>query len=493
MARGDLIAPIAVSDTGDIQALVTAGFGSLTAACFLMLRVAEATAAKAWLAGVQVATVADLGKDKPPLTQVVQVALTSDGLAALGLDPAIIAQFAPEFVRGLARDASRSRRLGDVGDSAPAHWHWGSGDRTPHLAVLLYASDAGALTALEAATEAGLGGGFSIVTRLHTANFAGREPFGFMDGISQPSLDWQGRHQPGSDHYANTIAAGEVLIGYPNEYGRIADRPLLPGEHTLPAAIDDPGWGDLGRNGSYLVHRELAQDVRGFWRWVGREAPDAALPLAEAMVGRRIDGQPLAGLATHAIAGEPRPDSNGFTYDADRDGMICPHGGHIRRSNPRNGDFPVPPRNIFERAADILGLRGKPEADAIASARFHRLLRRGREYGQWLDREAALDQDAPDPQSGINFLCLGASIGRQFEFVQGAWCESAKFGGGSGESDPLLGSRAPFPDEQATDGFTRGCPAGPRLRHDGVPRFVTVKGGAYFLLPGVKALRFIAS
>jgi len=30
-------------------------------------------------------------------------------------------------------------------------------------------------------------------------------------------------------------------------------------------------------------------------------------------------------------------------------------------------------------------------------------------------------------------------------------------------------------------------------RLDGLPPFVTVKGGAYFFLPGIRALRFIAS
>jgi hypothetical protein len=30
-------------------------------------------------------------------------------------------------------------------------------------------------------------------------------------------------------------------------------------------------------------------------------------------------------------------------------------------------------------------------------------------------------------------------------------------------------------------------------RHTGLPQFVTVKGGAYFFMPGMKALQFIAT
>jgi hypothetical protein len=34
---------------------------------------------------------------------------------------------------------------------------------------------------------------------------------------------------------------------------------------------------------------------------------------------------------------------------------------------------------------------------------------------------------------------------------------------------------------------------GPRQRLEGLPQFVTVAGGAYFFLPGIRALRFLAA
>jgi deferrochelatase/peroxidase EfeB len=124
--------------------------------------------------------------------------------------------------------------------------------------------------------------------------------------------------------------------------------------------------------------------------------------------------------------------------------------------------------------------------DAIASSRFHRILRRGREYGRTLPPEQAALPDAPPlplPETGLHFICLNANIARQFEFIQNAWLASAKFAGLTGEADPLLGNRESFPAEQPTDGFGR-------LR--GLPRFITVRGGGYFFLPGLRALRFIA-
>jgi deferrochelatase/peroxidase EfeB len=141
----------------------------------------------------------------------------------------------------------------------------------------------------------------------------------------------------------------------------------------------------------------------------------------------------------------------------------------------------------------------RSQDDAIASARFHRILRRGREYGRKLEKAAAIDPATPNPQAGLHFLCLNSNIARQFEFVQGAWIASAKFAGLSGEQDPLLGNRQSFPAgpvaaaPQRTDSFTRPS-AEPHCRvARNIPRFVQVRGGAYFFLPGLAALKWIAT
>jgi deferrochelatase/peroxidase EfeB len=92
----------------------------------------------------------------------------------------------------------------------------------------------------------------------------------------------------------------------------------------------------------------------------------------------------------------------------------------------------------------------------------------------------------------LHFICLNANISRQFEFVQSAWIASTKFGGMTGESDPLLGNREAIPGCPVTSDFTRQDEGPLRRRVSGLPQFVTVRGGAYFFLPSLRALRFFA-
>ncbi len=95
-------------------------------------------------------------------------------------------------------------------------------------------------------------------------------------------------------------------------------------------------------------------------------------------------------------------------------------------------------------------------------------------------------------QRGLHFICLNANISRQFEFVQNAWMASTKFSGLTGESDPLLGNRQPIPGCPVTHHFTLQRDGGLRRRVTGLPQFVTVRGGAYFFLPSLRALRYFA-
>ena len=78
----------------------------------MLLRVSDAAAARAWLARAPV-TNALPGATPPPT--LLQVALSHRGLLALGVPQDVARGFSPEFVSGMTGDASRSRRLGDVG------------------------------------------------------------------------------------------------------------------------------------------------------------------------------------------------------------------------------------------------------------------------------------------------------------------------------------------------------------------------------------------
>jgi deferrochelatase/peroxidase EfeB len=129
----------------------------------------------------------------------------------------------------------------------------------------------------------------------------------------------------------------------------------------------------------------------------------------------------------------------------------------------------------------------------MSSVRFHRILRRGRKYGPPLSPEEALGTASPgEAELGLYFICLNANISRQFEFIQNAWIANTKFSAMTAESDPLLGNREPIPGCPVTSDFNMPRESGLRRRIQGLPRFVTVRGGAYFFLPGLRALRYIA-
>ena len=478
-------------DLDDIQGLIARGYGKLPAACFLLLRIDDPAAARRWLAAVagEIAT----GRTSPD-EAAVHVAFTHPGLASLGLHPEALAVFPLEFAAGMT-SPHRSRVLGDLEQNAPEHWSWG-GPATPpvHLVLLLYAKNDPTLQAAAARQKAALAsGGLVQVLELPTTPLGDREQasreqvsrehFGFRDGISQPLVEGLAKVGPP----ANTIKAGEIILGYKNGYDRYTERPLLQPDADpdvlLPRDPDPKGTGapDLGRNGSYLVIRQLRQDVRGFWQFLDRATrrPDgnsdaaARLRLAAKMVGRWPSGAPLVMAPEQddpALA-----EANDFRYNlaGDADGARCPLGAHIRRTNTRDSLDPAPGS---QRSIDV--------------ANRHRILRRGRTYGEPLTPNDAL-LDVPPPHAGndrgLHFMCLNANIARQFEFIQHTWANSAKFNGLYDDPDPVTTASGEL-------GSTFTVQASPvRRRVTGVPPFVTVLGGAYFFLPGIRAIRYLAS
>lgn len=460
---------VATLEFDDIQGLVARGYGTLESATFVLLRIDDPASARAWL-GVLAGEVATA--ERGDRSEAVHVALTHSGLRGLGLPEGSLAGFPDEFTGGMTTD-HRRRILGDVGENAPERWRWGGPANPVDAVLLLYAEDQarlGTLAERHAGPAALRAAGLAEVQRLDTSPLAGTEPFGFRDGISQPLIAELGPpDQPGPP--LHTVRAGEFVLGYQNQYGQVAESPTV-------AAADDPGRvlarigdqdrADLGRNGSYLVLRQLGQDVDGFRRFVdqasrgqadGQADPDAGTRLAAKMVGRWPNGAPLTRAPEQPT--DDLAEANDFGYaDGDAAGLGCPLGAHIRRANPR----------------DALDPQAGPE-QSVRSVNRHRLLRRGRAYG-----------DPSDPgERGIHFICLNANIARQFEFVQHTWLNNPKFAGLYDDTDPLVATH------QGNDGRTFTVQARPlRQRVTGLPAFVTVRGGAYFLMPGIRALRFLA-
>jgi Dyp-type peroxidase family len=491
-------------DYADVQGLVRFGYKKMTKASYALLRVRNAAAARTWLRSASVANAVELN---PRPTTALQVAFTALGLVALEVPEPVIAEFSHEFRGGMAQE-SRSRQLGDVEANAPAKWSWGGPGREPHLVVMFFGEPEPYENFVQDSKGPAWDEAFDTLVCLETANFGEFEPFGFKDGISQPEIDWsQKRKTPYAEvDYGNIASLGEFLLGYRNEYGKYTDRPLLNADGNsaeLPSAEDAPRKKDLGRNGTYLVMRQLQQDVRMFWQFAAQQAggdTEKAEKFAEEMVGRTREGDPLVPIQDQPISGiEAKPgakEQNRFTFDQDPVGDRCPFGAHVRRVNPRNTDFPSRPGNLLAKLITMLGFGPNGFRDDLTSSvRFHRIVRRGREYGTQLKPEEALTRSPAgdaNPECGLHFICLNANISRQFEFLQNAWVNSTKFSGLTGESDPLLGNRVPISGCPVTNSFTKQKDGGLRRRVLELPQFIKVRGGAYFFMPGIKTLRYFA-
>jgi Dyp-type peroxidase family len=454
-------------ELNDIQGLIARGYAELRAASYMLLQVDDPAAARAWLAGL-----ADDITPAPahPADSALNVAVTASGLRKLGLPAQAMTGFSNEFTAGMTT-SHRRRTLGDVGESAPEAWLWG-GPNTPSIDVLLllFARDQATLEQRYLALSFA---GVSEILKLDAVDdLDGREHFGFADGISQPTIDGLSSRV---DTPPNTINAGEFILGYPNEYGRYTDRPRLDASadptQLLAADVESSGKVDFGRNGAYVVFRQLSQDVHGFWQYVDQATGSDAEKrtwLAAKMVGRWPSGAPLT---LSPDADDPTlATANDFTYHyGDEFGLNCPIGSHVRRSHPRDMLDPNP-----------------GTAESVALDKRHRLLRRGREYGPPVgDRFSS--PPPGDPDRGLYFICVVGNIARQFELIQHTWVNNSKFNGMYDEPDPLVANHA------ATSA-TFSVPAEPvRTRYTNVPNFVTVRGGGYFFLPGIRALRYLGA
>jgi Dyp-type peroxidase family len=444
---------VTVLDLPNIQGFVIRGY-RLPAAGYLFLRVDDAARARTLLDEVlpQVLTAARWSA-KPESG--INLAVSFPGLRTLGVPEASLNEFPEEFRAGMA---ARADFLGDTGDSAPSEWEecFRSGDA--HVLVMVSAKDGAALEARDRRMREILdaNGGLTVVG--HQAGAAlpgGTEHFGYADGFAQPAIEGSeaeelpGQGAPRGDGRWRPIKAGEFILGYTDE------------EDALPAA---PPPDELSRNGSYLVYRKLEQDVATFRRTL--EAAAAHYPggkelLAAKLVGRWRDGTPLDAApdrSDRALA-EDKLRNNAFDYAGDDDGMRCPVGAHVRRANPRLG---IP----FE---------GK-------LVNRHRLIRRGIPYGDPLPEGA----DDDGRERGVIFMCLQASLARQFEFVQSQWFNDGNVFRLGDDQDVIMGSHDRGGPAKMTVPGRSPFLLGP------LSRVVKVRGGEYFFTPGINGLRYLA-
>jgi len=288
----------------------------------------------------------------------------------------------------------------------------------------------------------------SVIYRLKFSELpGGRNPFGFKDGLHNPHVEGSGEDvHPG---YGPAIKAGEFVMGYPDELGETATSP-------------EPEV--LRRNGTFLAFRKFHTRVAAFRKYLREQAssPEEEELIAAKMVGRWRSGAPLvlAPTSDDPSLGADLDRNNAFNYEDDMKGLKCPFSAHIRRVSPRDA------------------LRNE-----IVAVNLHQFLRRGTNYGQPLP-EGELEEDGAE-RGGV-FLLIGAHLKQQFEFVQSQWVTNGDFINQGTEQDPMIGN------SQVDRTFT--IPKLPiRRRLHGLPQFVDVRGGEYCFMPGIRALKWLAS
>jgi Dyp-type peroxidase family len=455
----------------DIQGLIRHGYPYFKAADYLLLRFDDVAGTKRWLAELRREPRLVELRREPWLHSAdllalqlreedcgAAIAFTRAGLHRLGVPDDDLQSFVIEFQEGMTAE-HRSRLLGDINENAPGAWRWGTGDDLHALLIVFWDPEKWGRANVATPTDKieRIPGRPWILSRLVGVS-TNVEPFGFADGMSQPFVEGLTKKAPSRD--VRAVKAGEFVLGYINEFGSYPASPSVAMNALARGLLREraDGRADFGRNGSFLVMRQLEQHVDKFKAFIAGDEH-----LAARMVGRWKNGSDLVRHGSLDGRGRTMREleaENGFGYHReDRHGFRCPVGAHIRRANPRDA------------LADDAGI---PPEEAQALADRHRILRRGRVY-----RDGA--------EEGLLFLCLNANIERQFEFVQGTWLMNSEFGGLRHETDPLLGYCA----DRETRSMTCQHPRMAR-RVDGLERFVTVRGGAYFFVPGLRAIDYLA-
>lgn len=454
-------------------------------------------------------------RDELP-TATTNVAFSYQGLKHLGLPNESLHSFPDEFTMGMK---ARADILGDDGPSAYHNWDpvWEQ-DKNVHMFLSINARDMDAieeryqqiLQRLEACqgVEQLLGHrakgsdnlGYQDASAIYIDGIpSSKEHFGFTDGISDPYFKGSGsnpanvigggkrtRQDPATMQGWEPLETGEFLLGYRDEAKELPEAPL-------PRL--------LSMNGTFMVYRKLHQNVGSFNRYIenlAKDFPGGAEYLKAKMVGRWSNGAPLslfpkkedadAFMVEYSVAraklyddsltaqqretakahfGTLRKKLTGFDFNQDLEGGVCPMGSHIRRANPR-GCLEYGVKDAFDTPGALVDRR--------------RLVRRGLPYG------SCDDPSSDNGDHGIIFMALNASIFRQFEFVQQQWMNYGNDFKLSNEKDPIIGNQN-GKEHMIIQG--QG-PENPPFFCPNVPRFVTTRGGEYFFIPSITALRMIA-
>ena len=494
-------------ESHEIQSLLFGGMRKLRdATCYLLQLPKEPQKSRAWLG--KVAPYISFG-DRPPADSAQIIAFTQSGLERFG-NAEVLAEFPAAFRQGMSASWRAKNVLKDTGKDAPVEWVWGNGEYQVDAALIVYASakddntvdKVSAKPLLELTKHGG-----EIVTRIETKRLPSegpiREAFGFVDGVSQPIIRGTPRWMRDKDPL-HVVEPGEFILGYPDNRGYMPSTPTVPSsadprnllpEHCDKAVKHDwPDFSrtaantrrDIGKNGSFLVIRQMEQKVECFEKSFAQLAKcfkdhpgrpphltdqEFVVWLKSKAVGRWPDGTSLVRYPHRPGTGWPEdgngpkgqseeviPDNSFLLGTEDPEGINCPFGAHIRRTNPRESFLPG--------SAEQLAIVGR-----------HRILRVGRPY----DLKNGQNGNSHE---GLLFMCLNGDLERQFEFIQQTWVMSQFFHGLTGEVDAIIGGG------ERGGQLTIPTAQGPMII-SGIKDFITVRGGAYFFLPSRSAIKYL--
>lgn len=463
----------------DIQGMIIRGYSKLFQTAYLMLHVEDGKSANAreWLKhvlpNIHSADISDRA------TRTLHLAFTASGLKAIGLNDKTVNTFPIPYREGMATE-NRSRILGDFGESDPQNWRWGGHeDKNPiHMVLIFHTPDTESMDSFLEEQKQVLTkhGGVEVLTEMKAyLREDNKEPFGFHDGISQPRVKGSGRPGPEND----IVETGEFLLGYKNEHNQYPSSPyLVDGEGNTSLLADDPtnsARKDLGKNGTFMVFRQIQQHVESFWQHMedktknsdGSVNEEEKVKLASKCIGRWPSGASLLEFPEKDPGGAPDNDDFGYA-DKDPDGLRCPYGSHLRRNNPRDT------------------FRWYNKKQSLKITRRHRIIRRGRIY------ELPDNVEPKGKEIGLQFICFNANLELQFEFIQHAWANNNQLRHLNNDIDLVIGASQEGNPNNSNMRFTVQAQPANKF-YEGWERFTTIKGGEYFFMPSLTVLNYLTT
>ncbi|MEQ6203377.1 cytochrome [Sulfitobacter sp. HNIBRBA2951] len=328
--------PAHAIETEQVQTLLFNGLGRHRMMTARMVAFDDAKLAKAWISemvkgagnaeepNLRVAGSLSFG-DEHPNNAVRFLAFSAEGLRKLGMPDAVedgLATMPHAFVDAMAK---RDRLVGDhLSDTTnPDIWRWRDAlphargrksdplpedtAMTVHAVVLEYALSDDHVDKMngsfkEWTTQYKLREVDHIFSDTRPEGTGGdsKQPratdgFGFRDGISQPIMRGTLAFAKGQSEEDNIVDPGEFILGYPDSRGYLPLSPRVSlrhgGAQALPSINptvidnvpqfmrhDEDEYRDFGRNGSFLVIRQLKHDEKKFDDFVNYQASRLAPP-----------------------------------------------------------------------------------------------------------------------------------------------------------------------------------------------------------------------